>query len=252
MATYEEEYKRIEKAVRLMSKGCLLFKKIDIRGSENWVKEGPNIIVGNHVGSYKDVALLLLIAPRQIFFTANKMIFSRDEASELVLRHLRRHMGRLGDFVHIILNPMYSFLVKFVSSNIEKVGSIPVDLDGSKKAAMVKCQEYLKNDRAVIALQGKGRLHTRAPNPYVATFQRGVSFMAYNLFKERKLSVPVTPFSFFGTHVLWGVPQPIRVNVGPPLHIKDYWSENATETINRFRNALQRAVSGLLLDSLKW
>jgi len=198
MATFEEEYKRIEKAVRLMSKGCLLFKRIDIRGAENWIKEGPNIIVGNHIGSYKDVALLLLTVPRRIFFTANKMIFNRQDASALVLRHLRRHMGKTGDFVHVILNPLYSFMVRFVSSNIAKIGTIPVDIYGSRRDAIFRCQDYLKHDRAIIALQGRGRVHPREPNPYVKSFRRGVSFMAYNLYKEQKISVPVTPVSFFG------------------------------------------------------
>ncbi len=252
MATFEEEYKRLEKTIRFISKASLLFKKIDVRGADNWVREGPNIIIGNHIGSYKDVSLLLLAVPRRIFFTANKMIFNRDEASELVLRHLRRHMGQLGDFIHVILNPLYAFTVKFVSSNVARIGSIPVDIYGSKKDAILKCQEYLKQNRAVIALQGRGRIHPHEPNPYVKSFRRGVSIMAYNLFNEMRMSVPVTPVSFFGTHVLWGVPKPILVNVGPPLFIKDFWGGSAVETIERFRSALETAVTKLFLESLKW
>jgi len=53
----------------------LFSKKISVRGAENFVREGPNIIVGNHVGSYKDVAILFKTVPRPIFFIANKMIF---------------------------------------------------------------------------------------------------------------------------------------------------------------------------------
>lgn len=252
MATFEEEYKKLEKSIRLICRFALLFKKIDVRGVENWIKTGPNIIVGNHIGSYKDVALLLLTVPRQIFFTANKMIFSREDASKLVLRHLRRHMGKYGDFLHVILNPLYTFMVKFVSSNIAKVGSIPVDIYGSKRSAILECQEYLKKNRAIITLQGRGRVHPREPNPYVKSFRRGVSIMAFNLYNELKLSVPVTPVSCFGTHVLWGVPKPIRVNVGPPLFIKDFWNGNPDETIERFRSALEKKVSHLFLDSLKW
>jgi 1-acyl-sn-glycerol-3-phosphate acyltransferase len=252
MATFEEEYKKIERGVRRLSRGTLLFKKIQLRGAENWVREGPNIIVGNHIGSYKDVSLLLLTVPRQIYFTANKMIFSRKEASELVLRHLRRHMGEFGEFIHVILNPLYAFLVRFVSSNIARVGTIPIDIDGSKRDAIRKCQEYLKQGRAIIALQGRGRVHPDDPNPYVKSFRRGVSYMAYNLYHELGLSVPVTPVSFFGTHILWGVPQPILVNVGRPLFIKDFWSASAGQTIEKFRYALETTVSGLLLDSLKW
>jgi len=94
MATYEEEYKRIEKVVLFLSKMMIFPKKIDLRGAENFVREGPNVITANHIGSYKDVAILLLTKPGMIFFMANKMVFNKAEASELVLRTHRRRRGR--------------------------------------------------------------------------------------------------------------------------------------------------------------
>jgi 1-acyl-sn-glycerol-3-phosphate acyltransferase len=252
MATYEEEFKRIEKFVLRLSRLFLFPKKIDLRGAENFVKEGPNIITGNHIGSYKDVAVLLLIRPRMIYFTANKMIFNKQEASDLVLRHLHRHMGKFGGFLHIILNPFYSFMVQFVSGHVTKVGSIPVDMYGKRNDAILKCQEYLKKGRALIFLQGRGRVHPKDPNPYIKTFRRGVPIMAYNLYHEEGLSVPVTPLSIFGSHIMWAVPGRIRVNVGQPMYIRDYWGGSEVETVARFRDALERTVSGLLLESLKW
>jgi 1-acyl-sn-glycerol-3-phosphate acyltransferase len=252
MATFEEEFQRIAKFVGVATRLFLLPKKIDLRGGENFVREGPNIIVGNHIGSYKDVAILLRTVPRMIYFTANKMIFNRQEAGELVLRHLHRHMGKFGGVLHFILNPFYAFWVEFVSGHIAKVGSIPVDLDGSKRESILKCQDYLEKGRAVIALQGRGRVKPRDPNPYIAGFRRGVSIMAYNLYKEKGLSVPVTPMSIFGTHIMWGVPATIKVNVGPPMLIKDHWTGEEVSTVERFRAALERTVSGLLRESLNW
>jgi 1-acyl-sn-glycerol-3-phosphate acyltransferase len=252
MATFEEEFQRIAKFVGVATRLFLLPKKIDLRGGENFVREGPNIIVGNHIGSYKDVAILLRTVPRMIYFTANKMIFNRQEAGELVLRHLHRHMGKFGGVLHFILNPFYAFWVEFVSGHIAKVGSIPVDLDGSKRESILKCQDYLEKGRAVIALQGRGRVKPRDPNPYIAGFRRGVSIMAYNLYKERGLSVPVTPMSIFGTHIMWGVPATIKVNVGRPMLIKDHWTGEEVSTVERFRAALERTVSGLFRESLNW
>jgi 1-acyl-sn-glycerol-3-phosphate acyltransferase len=252
METFEQEYKRIEKVVLFLSRLMLFPKKIDLRGTGNFVREGPNIITGNHIGSYKDVAILLLTKPRMIYFTANKMIFSKAEASELVLRHLHRHLGNFGGFLHLILNPFYSFMVDFVSGHVSRVGSIPVDMYGKRSAAIIKCQEYLKKNRAVIALQGRGRVHPHDRNPYIKSFRRGVAIMAYNLYHSEGLSVPVTPLSIFGTHVLWGVPGRIRVNVGPPLFVKNYWGGSEGQVVERFRSAMERAVSGLLLESLKW
>lgn len=252
MGTYEQEFESIRRFVDGITRLLLFPKKIDLRGAENFVREGPNIIVGNHIGAYKDVSTLLRTVPRMIYFTGNKMFFNKQEASELVLRHLHRHMGNFGGFVHLLLIPFYSYMVDFVSGHIARIGTIPVDIYGSKRESILKCQDYLKEGRAVIALQGRGRVLPKDPNPYVQEFRRGVSIMAYNLFKGSGLSVPVTPLSIFGTHIMWAVPATIKVNVGRPLFVKDYWTGEEVSTIEAFRAALQRTVTGLFRDSLSW
>ncbi|MBP1658920.1 MAG: hypothetical protein H6P95_112 [Candidatus Aminicenantes bacterium] len=252
MGTYEEEFEAIRKFVDRTTRLFLLPKEIDLRGGGNFVREGPNIIVGNHIGAYKDVSVLLRTVPRMIYFTANKMIFTRQGASELVLRHLHRHMGRFGGFVHVLLLPYYTFMVDFISGHIARIGTIPVDLYGSKRESILKCEDYLRKGRAVITLQGRGRVHPKEPNPYVKEFRRGVSIMAYNLYKNEGLSVPVTPLSIFGTHIMWGVPATIKVNVGPPLFVKDYWKGEEIPTVEAFRAALQRTVTSLFRESLSW
>jgi 1-acyl-sn-glycerol-3-phosphate acyltransferase len=252
MSTFEEEFRRIEKSLGVLTRFFLLPKKIDLRGAENFVREGPNVIIGNHIGAYKDIAILLRTVPRMIFFTGNKMFFNKQEASELVLRHLHRHMGKFGGFVHLILNPFYSYMVDFVAGHIARIGTIPVDIYGSKGSAILKCQDYLRKDRAIIALQGRGRVQPKDPNPYVAGFRRGVSIMAYNLRKKNGVDVPVTPMSIFGTHIMWGVPATIKINVGRPLWIRDHWTDEESKTIERFRAALERSVSGLFRESLSW
>ncbi|HPW17025.1 MAG TPA: hypothetical protein PLP83_01450 [Candidatus Aminicenantes bacterium] len=252
MPTFEEEFRHIKPFLDWATRLFLLPKKVDLRGGENFVREGPNIIIGNHCGSYKDVSVLLRKVPRMIYFTANRAIFDKKEASVLVERHLHRHMGRFGGFVHIILGPFYSFMVNYISNHIARIGTIPVDLYGSRRESILRCQDYLRRGRAVIALQGRGRVQPKDPNPYVAGFRRGVSIMAYNLFKESGLAVPVTPLSFFGTHIMWGVPATIKVNVGKPLFIRDHWTGEETATVERFRAALEGAVGGLLRESLGW
>jgi 1-acyl-sn-glycerol-3-phosphate acyltransferase len=161
-------------------------------------------------------------------------------------------MGRFGGFVHLMLRPFYAFMVEYVSRHIARIGSIPVDLTGSKRESILRCQEYLRKGRAVIALQGRGRVQPRDPNPYVVNFRRGVSFMAFNLFMESGLSVPVTPLSIFGTHVMWGVPATVKVHVGRPMFVKDYWTGEEVSTVEKFRAVLERTVTGLLRESLRW
>ncbi|MBA7714811.1 hypothetical protein ES703_123843 [subsurface metagenome] len=53
MATFEEELKKREPIIKGASSFALLGKKIEIMGKENFVKGGPNIIVGNHIGTFK-------------------------------------------------------------------------------------------------------------------------------------------------------------------------------------------------------
>ena len=252
MPTFEEEFEHFRKPVRRLTNLALFPKKIVVRGEENWVRQGPNVIVGNHIGSYKDVGLILRVAPRPIFFTANEELFHYETFSALVTRHLNRHLRNFAPFVRMVLKPFYIYVVSYISSHIRRIGTIPVSLEGSRMDAVRKCEVLLRQGRAVIALQGRGRVQVRDPNPYVVAFRRGPAVMAYDLYTQEGISVAVTPLSFFGTHLMWGVPARIRVNVGPPMFIKDHLGADATETIEKFRLALEQTVDRLFLDSIRW
>jgi len=251
MASFESELKRLEKGVLRLTNLALFPKKIEVRGRENFVLQGPNIIVGNHIGSHKDVGLLFKIVPRPIFFTANKMIFNESDFSFLVRKHLHRHMKDFGLVLHFLLNPFYALVVDYISSNIARVGSIPVDLAGGRAEAIKKCEDYLKKGRAVIALQGRGRIDPKDANPYVKRFRRGASLMAYDLYQEERLPVPVTPLAIFGTHLPFPVPGTVKINVGGPMFVKDHMKSSATETVEAFRDALEDRVKSLLLDIIR-
>jgi len=251
MASFESELKRLEKGILRLSNLALFPKKIEVWGRENFVLQGPNIIVGNHIGSQKDVGLLFKIVPRPIFFTANKMIFNEGDLSFLVRKHLHRHLKDFGLFLHLLFNPFYAFVVDYISSNIARVGSIPVDLDGGRAEAVKMCEAYLRKGRAIIALQGRGRVDSRDANPYVKRFRHGASVMAYDLYQGERLSVPVTPLAMFGTHIPFPIPGTVKVNVGEPLYVKDHMKGSASETIEAFRRALEKRVKSLFLDIIR-
>jgi 1-acyl-sn-glycerol-3-phosphate acyltransferase len=232
MPTFEDELRRIAKPIRRFTDIALFLKKLDVRGVENFVRTGPNIIVGNHIGSFKDV--------------------SRDEFSALVNKHLQIHLRKFAPLVHMLFGPFNLYAIQYISSHIAAVGSIPVNLDGNRPDALRKCEAYLRDGRAVIALQGWGRIDDTDPIPYVRAFRKGPAVMAYHLYEENGISVPVTPLSIFGAHILWGVPVPIRVNVGPPMYIKDHLAADSAGTIEKFRSALEKTVVRLLRDSLHW
>lgn len=248
MATFEEEFKKQEPVFRRLSNFALLGKKTVVKGEENFVEGGPNIIVGNHIGSFKDVATIYQIVPRPFFFTGNEMFFNKEEFNFLIRKHLQRHLKNFGVSLDLIFTPLKTLFVNYASNVVGKIGTIPVDIYQKKRIAIRKCQDYLKNGRAIIALQGRGRIMKKDPHPYVPPFRRGPSIISYNLFKEDGISVPVTPIAIFGTHVPFPIPAKIKVNVGEPMYITDYLGKDFTDTVNRFREALEKRVKTLLAE----
>ncbi len=251
MASFEQEFRRFQPVGRRLAFLALLGKKIEIKNDDNFVREGPNIIVGNHSGSFKDVAVIYRIVPRPIFFTANRMIFSKEEFDFLIRKHLRRHLKDFGLVINSALKPLKYLFVRYASTNIAKIGTIPVDLYSNKRDAFRRCQEYLQKGRAIVTLQGRGRVFPKAAHPYISPFRRGTSILAYLLNQENGISVPVTPLAMFGTHIPFLVPGKIRVNVGQPMHIADYLGGGFDETVGRFRDALETRVKALFLELLR-
>jgi 1-acyl-sn-glycerol-3-phosphate acyltransferase len=255
MATFEQELKNFEPMIRFLSGLSLLGKKVVVRGGENFVREGPNIIVGNHIGSYKDVATLFRIVPRPIFFTANREIFNKQDLYFLIRRYLKRHLKDFGWTVDRLITPLKSLFAGYISANIAKIGTIPVNMktDATEKTgeAVALCEGIVRSGRALITLQGRGRLNKKLANPYVDNFRRGFSFIAYNLYVDHRLDVPVTPLAFYGTHVPVLVPGRVRVNVGAPMYVRDYAVQNVPDSVERFRAALEARVKELFLELIR-
>lgn len=243
--TFEEGLRRIEPTIKRLTALFLLGKKVVVRGGENFVKEGPSIIIGNHIGSFKDIAVLFKIVPRPIFFSANEMIFGKEKFEFLIKKHLKRHLKQFGLFLNLILAPLKAPFVRFITTNIAKAGTIPVDFSSryqGKRAVLRKWEEYLLKDRVIVVLQGRGRVMKEDLNPYVDSFKKGVSIIASHLFKQG-ISVPVTPLAILGTQVPWLMPGKIRINVGQPIY--------PTGTVEDFRNALEQRTKALLIELLK-
>jgi 1-acyl-sn-glycerol-3-phosphate acyltransferase len=247
MEDFERALNRLEPRLQRWLSLLLLGKKLEVRGVQNFVKEGPNIIIGNHCGAFKDVAVLIRIRPRMVYFTANRLIFSREGLDFLIQRHFRRHLKDVGPLLNSLLGPPKARLIDFVSGSVAKVGTIPVALEYGKREAMEFCEDYLRKGRAIIMLQGRGRVHPDAPHPYISGFKRGAAILAYVLCKEHGTVVPVTPLAIFGTHKPWVTPGTIKVSVGAPLDILPYMSDDFDDSVDRFRRALEERVKALFL-----
>ena len=251
MITIEEEFEKLKPVFDKWSKVGLFVNKIDAKGVENFVKKGPTIILGNHIGTLKDAFTIYKVVPRPFVFTSNKMIFNKDELDFLVRKHLKRHLKGFGLFMNAILKPIKIPAINFITRTVRRVGAIPVDLYSSKRDAILKCQETVKEGRVLILLQGRGRVIKTNPNPYVSPIRKGVAIISYNLYANEGISVPITPIAIFGTHRPFFVPGKIQVRVGKPMYISDYMGGGFNETIERFRSALEKTVNSLFFEILR-
>ena len=252
MPSPEEEFRRLLPVIDRLTKAALFPKRLACRGAARIPETGPVLLVSNHCGAIKDPAAVFRIASRPLFFNANRMLFDRGELDFLIRKHLRRHLKNYGLVLDRLLGPLKTVFVRFVSTNIARVGTIPADMyEGSNLTAVSLFMDYLRAGRAVVSMQGRGRVHPDDPNPYVRRFGRGIPYIAFRMKAGEGLDIPVVPLSIFGTQRAWGIPGTIRVNVGPPLYIRDFLGGGINETVERFRAALQEAVERLLVESLR-
>jgi hypothetical protein len=248
---HEAEYRRFLPKIERICRIGVAGKKIEVIGGDNFVRRGPNIMIGNHIGSYKDVATLFLTAVRPLFFNANAQIFTRAEFASLVRKHLKRHLGRAGLMLDFLLNPYKFLVVDFIASNIARIGTIPVYLLSGKREAVERCEDYMRRGRAVVSLQGRGRVDPQAPNPYIWPFGRGTAFVAYEMLEREGMHVPVTPLALFGTQIPWLIPFTIRISVGAPMFIRDFLGGGRDASVLRFKAALEDRVLSLFKDILR-
>lgn len=251
MATIDVEFERMRPVFHRWARAVLLGKKIVAEGTENFVKQGPNIIVGNHIGTVKDIAALYEIFPRSFICTANRMIMDKDELDFLIRKHLKRHFKEIGLLMNTLLKPLKVPFVDWATKTVKKIGTIPVDMYTSKRDAILKCQETVKAGRALITLHGRGRVLKDDPNPYVSRIRSGAAIVSYNLYKDDGLRVPVTPVVMFGTHLPLFFPTTIRVKVGEPMYVSDYLGDSFSESIERFRAAIEVKVNSLFFQIMK-
>lgn len=251
MEKFEKHYRLIQPTVHRWTRLSLFGKRLEVKGEENFPRRGPAIIVGNHCGSYKDIATLLEIMPQLVYFTANKLIFTKEDFNHMITVHLKRHMKEFGFIFDFAVKPIKAPFVNFVSSNIKKIGCIPVDLDGGGRLAIDNCKEYLQKGRVIVLLQGMGRVMPAHPHPYVSPFRNGPSLLANILYRKSGIVVPIVPVAFFGTQLPWIIPGKIKVNIGLPMKITDILNQSEDNRILRFRDAMEKRVRKLFLELLR-
>jgi 1-acyl-sn-glycerol-3-phosphate acyltransferase len=251
MDEFDLSYDGLLPVIQGLSRGLLLTKRIIVRGRENFVGSGRNIIIANHVGSYKDIAVLFSVVPRRIFFMANARLFSRASFKDMIHTHLLRHMNAFGIALDLLLTPFKYWLVPTIADNIARIGTIPVDLERRRSEALGLCRDYLLKDRAVVSLQGMGFVSADGGHPYVPSFRPGPAVLAHTIREKDGLDVPVTPVAIYGAHWAWPVPSAIHVNIGEPMFIAEDLRNGREDAVRRFRDRLETRVKILFRDAFR-
>jgi len=231
---------------------------ITCNGLENIIKDGPNIIIINHPGVGKDIALLLKVYERQLFFTASDFVFSK----ETILNKFKGYCGNKygGRFKYDILKPLANSFSDFLPSKMKKYEMIPISLKSdlsreqvvqSLKKSIDMAKDYLKKERAIVFFQMNTDISKKYSKEYAVSkyhnylfkFHNTVSRIIHELYKGG-LYIPITPVAFYGGEGI----NPFRkivMNIGEPVYLESIKENNS---IPEFTNILEQKVANLLID----
>lgn len=238
----------------------------DIKNIKNKIEEGPNIIVANHPGAHKDIAVLTTLYKRQLFFTANKEVLNKKDFDRLIKNYIKKRVRKFfGIFgtafsnnVNVALTLPRYFFVKHVPYWIKETGSIPFNIGGigNKKARSI-AEKYLRNDLPVVYLQYHGkkkRSKYALDNQDIYEFKYGAFKLAYDMWDKYKEKVPVTPISIEGSDGIFRPFKRIKINFGEPGYITDYLDKenlDKKKSVAAFKESLEKKVVRLYEDSVK-
>ena len=252
---YTVEAKRLYKRVgRFYAKIFLFFNRTDVKGLENKIPDGPNIIVTNHpaevkemIGPVKDVAIIFSVYdanpnPRQLSFLASHEVFSRKDFEGTINIHLH-------PIFQILLKPLIQLFVTYAIPRIRAFGAIPVYPSelGRRDETLAKTTECLLEGRAVVFLQSNVKQKSEI-HPYLQKFRKGAAFVAFDMYRKYGMNIPVTPISIYGTEGFIRPFKKIRVNIGKCMFIKSFLKDESP--VRSFTDALEEKVKDLLVESV--
>lgn len=281
--SHEELRRKIyDKEARRISAQVIGKNKLEWHGLENRILEGPNIIVANHPGYHEDIAALITVYPeRMLTFTANKELFSKEQLNQRIkdtitgscIKNFKKALGKanyenakilgtiLGEFFNFITAPIRGPVSSYISSRLNAVGAIPVNVLGTNNTDWKSVAEkYLLEEEALVFMQyhkDKKDKNTRirkhilskyAPEGVKAIdeFRYGAFNLAEYMLKKYDMNVPVTPISIRGTSFFSLPFRKIIINIGKPHYFKDYLSSQ--NPVADFKNSLEQEVVRLYLE----
>lgn len=229
----EENYEsrmKYEHVVRPLSL-ILLPRGISVKGKQNKIEKGANIIVANHPTDVADVAALVRLYRKQLYFIANSDHFYPSKLNWHIRKQIKRNYHILSPFLLPITSlVIYKSFLNSCSRYIKEIGSIPIDVHGNGiyNGDFVRIsKQRLLDNLPLVFLQFNLRNALRnVPSEYDPTnkeikpFLIGAPKLALKVFEEYNIDVPITPISIKGTSKFSVAP--IKVNIGESIYPSAY------------------------------
>jgi 1-acyl-sn-glycerol-3-phosphate acyltransferase len=233
-------------------------------GRQNILHSGPNLIVANHPGIGRDIAGVITAYNRQLYLMTAHYLFDEEE-------FLQHHIKpALGPIFFMLLRPIAYKFARYMGRvlRFHEMISVNKEYDGNRVAftrnlrtAISTVKDYLLKGRAVVIFQidynilktlGQRKIVPIEPSkfhPYIPRFNPTVGRIAYELYQESGLKVPVTPISIYGAEGL----NPFRrmiLNIGKSLDISVCLEiEPRSNPVCKFTELLEKRIAELLVDS---
>jgi len=233
-------------------------------GLKNRIKDGPNLILANHPGMGRDIAGVITAYQRQLYFLAAHYLFDPDI---LLNTHVK---PALGPVFSKILFPVAVRFSHYLPKILKEQEMIPInkhyDGDLQKFAQQLRqsinqVKNYLLQGRAVVIFQitynilksiARKQIVDKRPSefhPYIPRFNPTFGKIAYELFTEHNLLVPVTPVGIHGAEGLNPFKKMV-INIGKPLTIAAcLQNQGSKDPVARFTTELERQVAELISAS---
>jgi 1-acyl-sn-glycerol-3-phosphate acyltransferase len=246
---FDEQHRRhlYDTIARPISGFFIAKNRLRWNGIENKLEKGANIIVANHPVWQEDIAVLISIYLRQLYFTANKEVFDKKEFDALIIRAIKKTFGKAtGSNINFFSAPFRKRFAKFIAANIGAVGTIPVNIYGTNHSSWLKtAAQYLLEDKAVVFPQ----YHKGHPLSEYAkaegikrfdNFKYGAFKLAHYMLQEHNKDIPLTPISIKGAkHISFPLTK-IKVNIGEPHYISECCNER--DPVVAFKENIEKRV----------
>lgn len=242
---------------QVLTKIFLVGNQISVSNLENKIEEERgNLIIATHKGIVKDIAILMKIYHKQLFFASRKEPFSKKGLSNLIDDYFKE----FPYLIKTIIKPFTKLFSDYISPKMKKLKMIPFEVgcrlnDSSlvnKKAikfnvkSILEVEKYLLAHKPVVIFQYPLKKIKSEHHQYLYKFNNTPAIIAYRIYKKYNKVIPITLISIFGAEGLKPFKK-LRINIGKPMNILPYL--NKRNTIEDLTESMEKEMAQLLVAS---